>query len=195
MLQFVSTAYLFAHKSVVCIQSEYFEKLFQEGFNEGSLWVLIFNEGIVVAYWRVFEYLYTVDYSDDLSKDFEGERATIIETPNDLTATRRPPAADRPTRIRARRHVFLFKDLKELSTNKLCLNLKTLWTSELFPDLFLECIREVYASTLPCDGGMRSAVAKVASSNSYLLTKKAVFEELISQGGDFDINFMQLVIK
>jgi len=65
------------HKSVICTQSAYFEKAFQEGFNEGSSRVLTFNDGSGAAHWRIFEYLYTGDYSDDLSNDFEGKGALV----------------------------------------------------------------------------------------------------------------------
>ena len=60
------------HKSVICTQSEYFEMAFQEAFIEGSSGVLTFDKGSGAAHWRVLEYLYTGDYSDDLSQDFEG---------------------------------------------------------------------------------------------------------------------------
>jgi hypothetical protein len=60
------------HKSVICTQSEYFEKAFLDGFIEGSSGVLKFDNDSGAAHWRVFEYLYTGDYSDDLSHDFEG---------------------------------------------------------------------------------------------------------------------------
>jgi len=63
------------HKSIICIQSVYFEKAFQEAFVEGSSGVLTFNDGSGAAYWRVFEYLYTGDYSDDLVNDFQGKVA------------------------------------------------------------------------------------------------------------------------
>jgi hypothetical protein len=60
------------HKSVICTQSAYFEKAFQNAFVEGSAGVLTFDNDSGAAHWRVFEYLYTGDYSDDLSHDFEG---------------------------------------------------------------------------------------------------------------------------
>lgn len=62
------------HKPVICIQSEYFEKAFQEVFIEGSSNVLTFKVGSGAAHWRVFEYLYTGDYSDGLSSNFEGKQ-------------------------------------------------------------------------------------------------------------------------
>jgi len=60
------------HKSVICTQSKYFEKAFQDAFVEGSSGVLTFNIGSGAAHWRVFEYLYTGGYSDELSHVSEG---------------------------------------------------------------------------------------------------------------------------
>jgi hypothetical protein len=76
------------HKSVICIQSAYFEKAFQDVFIEGSSGVLTFNDGSGAAYWRVFEYLYTGDYSDDPPNDFGGKLALIAYALHVLTATR-----------------------------------------------------------------------------------------------------------
>jgi hypothetical protein len=91
------------HKSVICTQSAYFEKVFEEKrFVEGSAGVLTFNNGSGAAHWRIFEYLYTGDYSDDLSNDFEGEVALITHALNFLTATRRLRATERPSSLRSR---------------------------------------------------------------------------------------------
>ncbi|MCJ1476210.1 hypothetical protein MMC13_004876 [Lambiella insularis] len=62
------------HKSVICIQSEYFEKAFQESFVEESSGELRFNDGSGAAHWRVLEYMYIGDYSEDeLSDDSASE--------------------------------------------------------------------------------------------------------------------------
>jgi hypothetical protein len=69
------------HKSIICIQSDYFAKAFQPEFVEGDTGVITFKEGDGAAYWRVFEYLYTGDYAEKLSTDkFAGKSATIIFT-------------------------------------------------------------------------------------------------------------------
>jgi hypothetical protein len=69
------------HKSIICIQSDYFANAFRPEFVEGDTGVITFKEGGGAAYWRVFEYLYTGDYSEKLSTDkFEGKSATIIFT-------------------------------------------------------------------------------------------------------------------
>ncbi|KAF1992736.1 hypothetical protein P154DRAFT_549934 [Amniculicola lignicola CBS 123094] len=61
------------YKFVVYTQSEYFKKAFQVAFIEGSSGELIFNGGSGAAHWRVFEYLYTGDYSDPPLNNLEGK--------------------------------------------------------------------------------------------------------------------------
>lgn len=62
-----------AHRLVICLQSSYFEDTFPEAFDQGK-GILEFQQGSGIAYWRVFEYLYTGDYSDEASnKDLEGK--------------------------------------------------------------------------------------------------------------------------
>jgi len=95
------------HKSIICTQSAYFEKAFQEVFVEGTSGVLTFNDDSGAALWRIFEYLYTGDYSDELPENFEGEVALMTHALSLLTATRRPRVVERPSCIRPRRHVLL----------------------------------------------------------------------------------------
>ncbi|KAH7119540.1 hypothetical protein B0J11DRAFT_582072 [Dendryphion nanum] len=160
------------HKSIICIQSEYFEKAFQETFVEGASGLLTFNDGSGAAYWRVFEYLYTGDYSDDLSKDFEDD-SPLLKDP----------------RVYALADIFFLKDLKTLSTTKLQRKLQDLWTSDSFP----ECIREVYASTPSSDRAIRSTVVEVVSVRKLDLGKKAIFKDLIHEGGDFVVDYFERI--
>jgi hypothetical protein len=61
---------LYAHRFVICVQSRYFAKAFQDKkFIEGDTGEIKFDDGSAVAHWRVFEYLYTGDYSDNLNVD------------------------------------------------------------------------------------------------------------------------------
>ncbi|KAH7119537.1 hypothetical protein B0J11DRAFT_590431 [Dendryphion nanum] len=65
-------------KSVICTQSEYFDKAFKERFIEGNSGRISFKEDSGAAYWRVFEYLYTGDYSEEMSTNkFEGKLAAM----------------------------------------------------------------------------------------------------------------------
>ncbi|KAF2002433.1 hypothetical protein P154DRAFT_462410 [Amniculicola lignicola CBS 123094] len=160
------------HKSVICIQSEYFEKAFQESFIEGSSGELGFNEGSGAAHWRVLEYMYTGDYSDDLSSNFEDD----------------PPLLKDP-RVYALADMFFLEDLKALSTIKMQKKLQTLWTCDSFPD----CIREIYASTPNSDHAMRSAVIEVARVHVRELGKKAIFKDLIREGGEFAVDFFESI--
>lgn len=88
------------HKSFICIQSEYFTKVFQESFAEGSSVERRFNDGSRAAYWKVLEYMYTSSYSDNTPSNFEGKVALTDNFHDVVIGTRQPPAAGRPSRIR-----------------------------------------------------------------------------------------------
>jgi hypothetical protein len=89
------------HKLVICTQSDYFEKAFQKNFIEGASGELTFKDGSGAAYWRVFEYLYTGEYSDELSiNGFEGKLVINIHRLGILTSTRRPQTTERSLCIR-----------------------------------------------------------------------------------------------
>ena len=58
---------LYAHRFVICVQSQYFANAFQsKKFIEGEKGEIKFDEGSAIAHWRVFEYLYNGSYSDNL---------------------------------------------------------------------------------------------------------------------------------
>ncbi|KAF3030363.1 Maltose acetyltransferase [Didymella heteroderae] len=123
------------HKTIMCIQSAYFEKAFQEDFVEGISGVLTFNDNSATAYWRIFEYLYTGDYSDDLSNDFDDDSALL-----------------RDPRVYALADMFFLDELKAISVSKLQQRLRNPRTC----DMFSECIQEIFATTHDGDRAMRS---------------------------------------
>lgn len=57
------------HQLVVCLQSPYLSDALNESSNSTGTRSLTFREGSAIAHWRVFEYLYTGDYSDGPSID------------------------------------------------------------------------------------------------------------------------------
>ncbi|KAJ6276571.1 hypothetical protein J3E71DRAFT_187155 [Bipolaris maydis] len=162
------------HKSVVCTQSKYLEKAFQDSFVEGSSGVLTFNNDSEAAYWRVFEYLYTGDYPDDLLHDIEDDPALLKEP-----------------RVYALAEMFFLEDLKAVAVAKLQQKLQDLWTSDSFP----ECIQEIYATTPENDVGMRSAVVEIAKVHVKELISKDIFKDLIREGGDFAVEYFESVVS
>lgn len=75
---FIQGKKLYAHRFVICVQSRYFAKAFNEKtFVEGETGEIRFDDGSAMAHWRVFQYLYTGDYADDLKVEgLEGETTT-----------------------------------------------------------------------------------------------------------------------
>ncbi|KAK7177394.1 hypothetical protein PSPO01_16560 [Paraphaeosphaeria sporulosa] len=158
------------HKSIVCIQSDYFEKAFREEFIEGSSGAITFKEGSGAAYWRVFEYLYTGDYLEELSTNEFEDDSTLLKDP----------------RVYALADMMLLEGLKALCVSKLKEKLKDLWASDSFPD----CIREVYACTHHSGCDMRSAVLEIATAHAPELSDKEVFTDLLRDGGEFPVEYV-----
>lgn len=61
---FIQDIALPIHQLVVCLQSSYLSDALQKALNSTGIRSLTFLEGSAIAHWRVFEYLYTGDYSD-----------------------------------------------------------------------------------------------------------------------------------
>ncbi|USP81613.1 hypothetical protein yc1106_08887 [Curvularia clavata] len=165
---------LHVHKAIICTQSKYFENAFKENFVEGSSGRLSFDEGSGAAHWRVFQFLYTGDYSDDLSHYFKDDPALLKEP-----------------RVYALADMFFLKDLKTVTTAKLKKKLLNLWKD----DSFADCIREIYATTRDSDRAMRSAVVEIAKVHAKELVKKPAFTDLIHNGGDFAVQYFESVVS
>ena len=69
-----------AHRFVVCIQSKFFHNAFcEDNFAEGETKTMKLDAATEAAYWRVFEYMYTGDYPDQLSDiGTKGRRPTYL---------------------------------------------------------------------------------------------------------------------
>jgi len=50
---------------VLAVHSEYFQKALKSGFKDGKSKEFEFQGGSGHAYWRVFEYMYTGQYSEE----------------------------------------------------------------------------------------------------------------------------------
>lgn len=171
------------HKFVVCIQSMHLNVF----FGGESSQVLKFDDRSVTAYWRVFQYLYTGDYSDDLSNEFKGKVALIVHALGVLTLLD-DPALLRDPRVCAIAHSFFMGDIDLLCTFKLQRRLQDHWASDSFPD----CVQEIYLSTY--SSRMRSAVVEVAKVHIHELGKKASFKNLIRNCGGFAVDLFESVI-
>lgn len=82
---------LYAHRFVICVQSQFFANAFQgKKFIEGERGEIKFDEGSALAHWRVFEYLYTGSYSDNLKvKGLEGKDLSVTTFLSHLLQLRR----------------------------------------------------------------------------------------------------------
>ncbi|KAL2219326.1 hypothetical protein M432DRAFT_668394 [Thermoascus aurantiacus ATCC 26904] len=67
-----------AHSLVLTVHSEYFQKALKSGFKDGKSKEFEFKGGSGHAYWRVFEYMYTGQYSEE-SVDILGYGSDLKE--------------------------------------------------------------------------------------------------------------------
>jgi hypothetical protein len=87
--------------------------------------------------------------------------------------------------------MFFLEDLKTLCVLKLQTKLKELWASDEFPT----CIRKVYASTSHTSCHMRLAVLESATAHANDLSEKEVFTNLLREGGDFTVEYVNALNK
>ncbi|KAF2967244.1 hypothetical protein GQX73_g6308 [Xylaria multiplex] len=160
-----------AHSVVLASQSPFFQKALKGDFKEGKDKQFRFEEGSMHAHWRAFEYMYTGAYAD--------EPTQVFDTPDDDELVKH-------IRVYVIAEFFMLDDLKRLALQKFKLKLQNLWVSE----LFVACIREIYASTTESEEGLRSAVVSVAYNYQTELWQKKPFRDLIYDGGDFAVDLV-----
>jgi hypothetical protein len=101
------------------------------------------------------------------------------------------PALLKDPRVYALADMFFLEDLKVLCAAKLQQKLQDLWTTDSFP----ECVREIYASTPNSDRTIRPVVVKVAKIHVHELGNKAIFKDLIREGGDFAVDYFEMLTE
>ncbi|KAI0977244.1 BTB/POZ domain-containing protein [Xylaria arbuscula] len=168
---YIGSHELAAHSVVLVTQSPFFQKALSENFREGKDKQFHFEEGSPHAHWRVFEYLYTGDYTEE---------------PIQVLCTQDDDELLKDVRVYVTADFFMLDDLKQQALERFKSKLDILWVSELFVD----CIREVYASTTPSDNGLRGAVVKTAQRHLVELWKRKAYRDLLSEGGDFVVDLM-----
>ncbi|KAI3339743.1 BTB/POZ domain-containing protein [Ustulina deusta] len=160
-----------AHSVVLATQSPFFEKALSRNFREGKAKQFFFKEESAHAHWRVFQYMYTGTYAE--------EPAEVLDAQDDDELTK-------DVRVYVTAEFFMLDDLKQHALQRFTSKLESLWVSELFVD----CIREIYASTTTTEHGLRGAVVEAARSHRTQLWEKRAFRDLLSEGGDFVVDLM-----
>ncbi|OXV09093.1 hypothetical protein Egran_03144 [Elaphomyces granulatus] len=161
-----------AHRLVLGTRCPYLDDILQSGLKEDITTEISFTKDNSHALWRVLQYIYTGDYSDEPSETLDSED-------DDLELLKHP-------RIFALSGIFRIDDLKELSCNKFEDQLEQHWISDTFP----HCIREIYSTSNNTD--IRKIVVDAVASHSQDLVEKRSFQDLIREVGDFAVD---LVLK
>jgi hypothetical protein len=69
------------HRVILCKQSEKMKELFDNNPNKEKPNVLTFDKGSGAAYWRLIEFIYTVNYSDEVPGGLKGKKHCLFTTP------------------------------------------------------------------------------------------------------------------
>ncbi|KAI9733082.1 MAG: hypothetical protein M1834_003628 [Cirrosporium novae-zelandiae] len=166
-----------AHALILAAQSEFFEKALKPGFKEEETKVFRFETGSEHAYWRVFNYLYTGDYSDEPCQD--------LEVDDDIELLKH-------VRVYELADFFFIDNLKELVRQKFESKLQTCWVSETLVD----CISELYSTTpYGKDNAIKRVVLSMVYKNINELWSKRAFKDLVRSNGDFAADLINKVIR
>ncbi|KAF9728661.1 hypothetical protein PMIN01_13489 [Paraphaeosphaeria minitans] len=163
-----------AHRFVVCPQSSYLEEACHQAFSRDEQ-TLHCDQGSGAAYWRIFEYLYTGNYSDSLQK---------IDLEED-------PSLIKHLRVYALADMFGVGDLKTMSMDRLKRETSERWNS----DLFVASIEEVYQSGVKFPLTLRSDLLDVAAMHVHDITAKDDFRSLVYRGGDFVVEYVERLLR
>ncbi|RWA03667.1 hypothetical protein EKO27_g11439 [Xylaria grammica] len=160
-----------AHSVVLASQSQFFQTALTGNFKEGKAKQFHFKEGSAHAHWRVFEHMYTGNYSK--------EPAQALDAPDDDELLK-------DVRVYATAEFFMLDEVKSMALKRFRETIKHFRFSELLVD----CIREVYASTTQPKDGLRSAAADIAHAYRSTLWERKAFQDLVYEGGDFAVALM-----
>ncbi|GAW25092.1 putative BTB POZ domain-containing protein [Rosellinia necatrix] len=81
---------------------------------------------------------------------------------------------------------FLVEDLKQHALSRFKSKLRQLWVS----DRIVDCIREIYMTTVGTEHELRNAVTDIAKEHRSELWKKNAFRDLVHNGDDFAAELM-----
>ncbi|KAI1399436.1 BTB/POZ domain-containing protein [Hypoxylon fuscum] len=160
-----------AHELVLAVQSPFFKKALGGSFQESKTKQFHFAEGSAHAHWRVFEYMYTGNYSEE---------------PNEVLGVEDDGELVKDVRVYLTADFFLMDELKAYALKRFQPKLQRLWISELLVD----CIKEVYSFTDDSGKDLRDAVVEVAKEHFRELWDKIAFQALVRDVGDFAVDLM-----
>ncbi|KAI0997271.1 hypothetical protein K3495_g10914 [Podosphaera aphanis] len=184
-----------AHNVVLSSRSKYFREKLQltetATPSDSQAKIIECLDGSSAAHWRVFEYIYTGNYSEQLVKP---------ELKDDVELLKH-------VRVYRLAENFGMEDLKGFAAKKFEAQLKGLphLSKDTIPQ-YAECVREIFATTKQPDNALRKAVVIVAISHSSTLQSPKLgkyssevlqldeFKALLREGGDFVMDYLKSVI-
>ncbi|KAL7622552.1 hypothetical protein AAE478_008059 [Parahypoxylon ruwenzoriense] len=184
---YIGSVELPAHEVVLAIQSPFFKKALIGSFQESRTKEFRFADGSAHAHWRVFEYMYTGDYSEEANKllDVKGEHFRFVFG---LGADSHIDDDEliKHVRVYVTADFFLLDELKAYALKRFKSKLQKLWVNK----SLMDCIREIYSSTNESEVELRNAVVKVAKEHLNDLWPNKAFQALVREGGNFAVDFV-----
>lgn len=176
-----------AHELVLAVQSPFFKKALGGSFQESKTKQFHFAEGSAHAHWRVFEYMYTGNYSEE-PNEVLGVEGELFQPVFGLEADSYTDDGElvKDVRVYLTADFFLMDELKAYALKRFQPKLQRLWISELLVD----CIKEVYSFTDDSGKDLRDAVVEVAKEHFRELWDKIAFQALVRDVGDFAVDLM-----
>ncbi|KAM6513861.1 hypothetical protein FALCPG4_015066 [Fusarium falciforme] len=161
------------HSCILATRSEYFNKALGSGLKEAQSKEFRFSEGSVHAYWRVFQFIYTGDYSETTSAE--------LSSPDDNELMLH-------FQVYMVAKYFLIDQLTDISLQRFESKSRSEWDSK----MLTKCILDVYDSTTEGDHKVRNVVLDLTRRYQTSLRDESNFRDLLRQGGDF---VLDLVVK
>ncbi|KAJ2979193.1 hypothetical protein NQ176_g3399 [Zarea fungicola] len=168
-----------AHSFVLAASSTYFKTALEGNFTESKSREFRFHQECPHTYWRVFEYMYTREYSDEPAKNVPFEKD---EDEEELS---------QDVEVFCLAEYFGVDNLKEYALKRFKSKIQELWVSE----RFIDCIRNVFGSTTKSGGELlRHAVVLAAKDHLSQLWAKQAFKDLVREGGDFTEDLLDMKV-
>ncbi|OAR00195.1 hypothetical protein LLEC1_07017 [Akanthomyces lecanii] len=180
--------------------SAYFARALASKFEEGVTGIFQYNtdEGSLHAYWRCFQYIYTGEHAEEPAAELNvpgTHKAALflflfyffaVKSASLTSRSQDDDHLSKEIRVYELAHYFDVKGLGEYSLDRFKVKVEKLWVSERFVD----CIRDVYASTVDSDCRMRKAVVDITGKHFDELWEKPL-QDLMREGGDFAVDLVE----
>ncbi|KAH0566487.1 hypothetical protein GP486_000105 [Trichoglossum hirsutum] len=166
-----------AHYAILGARTNFFDVAKEAGFKESQENVFRFEEFQVHAFYRLLQYIYTGDYSEENDQSYDGH-----EDDHELL---------KHVRVHALADFFNIPDLKELCASKFVNETDPYWNG----NSFLDAITEVYSLPLTPRDPMRRAIIRITLDHIKELHEKSEFRELLRKYAELSAGVIEGMLQ